>query len=212
MPARERWHVQARFWRAVARVGAPSNAVLCYELTSEPWIAADSDVWYTGQLGDYYFGQYIVRHAGDRDRGRLAREWIRTLTAAIHRHDRRHLVGIGLLPYTHGPFAPREVARTLDLVLVHVYPETAAAGSAISTVRTFAEHARPTILGETFMLHDDRATQDRFLLGARPYLDGAWTLFDGHGPRWRPRQDDPAGAAYHRNLVEFLNLRDRLVR
>jgi hypothetical protein len=210
MPARERWQVQARFWRAVARVSAPSNAVLCYELTSEPWVAADSDHWYAGYFAGYYFGQYIVRHAGDRDPARLARQWIRTLTAAVHRHDRRHLVGVGLLPFQTGAFAPQEVARALDLLLVHVYPETSQASSAVATVRGFAAQGRPLILGETFMLHDDRDTQDRFLLGSRPYLDGAWTFFNGHGPNWRPR-DDAAGIAYHRNIVEFLNLRDQLL-
>jgi hypothetical protein len=210
LPARQRWRVQARFWRAVGRAGASSNAILCYELTNEPWVAADSDRWYAGHVDGYWFGQYIVRHAGDRDPARLAREWIRTLTAAIHRHDRRHLIGVGLLPYTQGPFAPQEVARALDLLLVHVYPRTSQANASISTVREFAAQGKPLILGETFMLHDDRNTQDQFLLGSRPYLDGAWSFFNGHGPQWQPG-NDPAGIAYHRNLDEFLDLRHQLV-
>jgi len=67
------------------------------------------------------------------------------------------------------------------------------------------------ILGETFMLWDDRATQDEFLLDSRPHLRGALSFFNGYGPRWRPRDGDPAGLLYHRNLNAFLSLRRRLV-
>jgi len=88
-----------------------------------PRIAADSNDWYTGYFEGYYFGQLVVRRAGDRDQEKLARRWIRTLTAAIRTQDRSHLIGVGLLPIRRGPFAPENVADLLDVLLVHVYPE-----------------------------------------------------------------------------------------
>src|SRR5687768_5049753 len=73
-------------------------------------------------------------HRGRRDRPappherrrirplQLARQWISRLAAAIRAHDRQHLIGLGLLPDTTGPFAPANIADLLDVLLVHEYP------------------------------------------------------------------------------------------
>ena len=124
-----------------------SPAVLVYELTSEP-VIDDAEVWYCGEMGGYTFVQRIVREIDGRDPSELARRWVRLLTASIRVHDRRHLIGLGMLPLG-GPFGAANVADLVDVLLLHEYPEDGRASEAISLVREFAAHGKPVILGET---------------------------------------------------------------
>ncbi|HEX2517462.1 MAG TPA: beta-galactosidase [Chloroflexota bacterium] len=64
-----------------------------------------------------------------------AERWTRTLVTAIRRHDRRHLITIGLLPSSvpligparqYSGFAPGRVAPYLDFLAIHLYPQRAA--------------------------------------------------------------------------------------
>jgi hypothetical protein len=107
----ERWRVQGRFWRFVAAVAAPSPSVLAYELTSEPVIIQGAD-WYHGFLGGYWFVPSIAREVDPSEAKSAARSWIRHLTRSIRGVDRRHLIGLGMLPWVGDwPFGPRNVAR-----------------------------------------------------------------------------------------------------
>lgn len=202
---RGRWRVQARFWRAVAAIGARSHAILCYELTSEPAIGDDNG-WYTGVLIHHYI-QYVVRELGARDGPTLARAWTRMLRNAIRSRDRRHLITIGLLPIRGWAFDPRNVSDLLDLVTIHVYPGAGKADESVSLIRYFARHGRPLLLGETFMF--DRAAQEDVLMGARHWLDGSLSFFDGRNP-----EDvvigDFADTLYRENLITYLGLRATL--
>ncbi len=210
LPGRQRWRVQARFWEIVSRITAPSPAVLCYELTSEPMIATHATPWYTGHLEGFNFVHVIARDARPANRQQLARAWIRTLTAAIREHDAHHLVGIGLRGVTDGAFAPQNVASLLDVLLVHVYPETGHDREAEATVRAFAAPGKPVVLGETFMLRSSSATQRRFLLGSRRYLSGVLTFY----PFLRAEQGKTKAltqALYRANLRQFLSLREELM-
>jgi hypothetical protein len=59
--------------------------------------------WYSGQLlGGYDFVQFITLDQRDRPREEIARQWIKRLTGASRAHDRRHLITVGLLPWTPG--------------------------------------------------------------------------------------------------------------
>jgi hypothetical protein len=203
---RGRWRVQARFWRAVAAVGARSRAVLCYELTSEPAIG-DSDDWYGGVLIHHYV-QYVVREPGTRDGPALARAWTRMLRDAIRSRDRRHMVTIGLLPIRGWAFDPRYVADLLDLVTIHEYPRPGDAGEALSLIRYFASHGRPLMLGETFMF--DRAAQESLLVEGRRWLDGSLSFFDGRAPEDVRIGDDVIDSLYRENLITYLGLRATL--
>ena len=202
---RARWQVQANFWRAVAAVAADSPNVLCYELTSEPAIG-DSDSWYAGQLVHHYV-QYIVRELGNRDAVTLARTWTRLLRDAIRSQDQRHLITIGLLPVRDWAFDPRNVADLLDIVTVHEYPNPGGHAQSLALIRYFAAQGRPLLLGETFTL--DRSTQEDFLLGARGWLDGSLSFFDGREPADVSATTLP-DAMYLRNLISYLGLRASL--
>ena len=208
LPARRRWQVQARFWSIVSRATARSPAVLCYELTSEPTIGTHAKRWYSGRLGGLDFVQLIARKARPGNRAHLAKEWIRTLKSAIRSHDRTHLIGLGLQRLTGKAFAPQNIAPLLDVLLLHLYPRTGHIAQAEHVIHRFAAPGKPLILGETFMLRSNAATQKRFLLDSRPYLSGILTFLG-------PRQGKGSGlrAALHRaNLHQFRSLRGRLIR
>jgi hypothetical protein len=205
LPDAGRWQVQARFWQAVAAVGARSPNVLCYELTSEPAIG-DADDWYAGELVHHYI-QYVVRELRGRDPVQLAREWTRTLRDAIRTQDRRHLVTIGLLPIRDWAFDPANVADLLDLVTLHEYPRAGGAAGSTALIRYFARQGRPLLLGETFAF--DRSTHETVLLAARTSLDGTLSFFDGRAPEDVEPVTVP-DAMYRDNLITYLGLRTSL--
>ena len=103
LPDSERWAAQARFWEGVAAQCSTSPAVFCYDLINEP-IASGSQRkpgdWYSGELGGLNFIQFINLEAKGRSSGQIAQQWIKTMTRAIHKRDRRHLITVGLLPPT----------------------------------------------------------------------------------------------------------------
>ena len=208
---RERWQVQARFWRAVANRARSSNAVFTYELTSEPLIPTGGPVsgWYTGRFGGYDFGQYLVRDLRGRDPYQLGREWARKLSSAIRSRDRRHLIGVGLLPFASGPLGPRNLASELDLLLVHKYPKQDQAQRSVDLMQAFAAHGKPVVLGETFPLASDNRTWREFLLGSRPYLEG---FLSHYFPKAKGDRPDPLAEALVGSATrEFLRLRKPLL-
>jgi hypothetical protein len=206
LPEQARWRVQARFWRAVARTAQESPAVLVYELTSEP-VIHDSEHWYGGALDGYTFIQRIVRDTSGRDTSELARRWIRLLTRSIRAHDRRHLIGLGMLPLG-GAFGPANVADLLDLLLVHEYPEDGRESEAISLVGDFAAQGKPVILGETAPLLGTPETWRAFLSGSRRFLDGYLFFYDGRTPG--EVGATAADAWYAAAIEQFLALRASL--
>ena len=206
LPEQARWAVQARFWGEVARTARSSPAVLVYELTSEP-VVAESESWYGGEIDGLTFIHRIVREVDGRDPCELARRWIRLLTASIRAHDRRHLIGVGLLTLG-GPFAGSNVADLLDVLLVHEYPEEGRAGDAIARVGDFAASRKPVILGETAPLLGTTETWRSFLKGSRHFVDGHLFFYDGRMPRdLGPTRRD---AWYAGALDEFQRLRGSL--
>jgi hypothetical protein len=207
LPDAARWSVQARFWRAVAGVGARAPNILCYELTSEP-VIADAPGWYTGRIADHDYVQYVVRDVAGRDPARLARAWTTLLRDAVRSRDRRHLITIGLLPFDGGPFAPANLWDLLDLITVHKYAAPGGAAGSIALIRAFAGHGRPVLLGETFAF--DLPAFEDFLLGARDALDGALSFYDGRAPE-DVRPTTAVDVAYRRNLISFLGLRASLL-
>jgi Cellulase (glycosyl hydrolase family 5) len=201
-----RWGAEERFWRAVARVTRPSNAVLLYELASEP-ATCDAGAWRAAEMEGHWFVHCITRWFDGRDPYSLAREWTRRLRAAIRSEDRRHLIGVGLLPLRDWPFDPRNIADLLDVVVLHEYPAHGELAKSTDLVRYFASHRRPLILGETFKLLCDRTAFEEFLVESSPWLDGALSFFDGRAPA-EVVGSSGADLAYRDNLNAFLGLRE----
>jgi hypothetical protein len=186
----QRWAVQARFWGAVAARCSASPAVFCYDLMNEPVVPGGRRKpgrWYSGKpFGGYDFVQFISLDPAGRPRGAVAGRWIATLTAAVRKHDRRHLITLGLLPSTPkwghlSGFIPDKVAPQLDFLSVHIYPEKAKGAEALKTLRQFAV-GKPLVVEETFPLACSTAELEAFLRASRGTACGWMGHFDGQTP------------------------------
>jgi len=104
--------VQAQFWEALAEHCTASPAVFCYDLMNEPVVPSGQrkpGEWLSGKTArGIDFVQWISLDQADRPRDQIARQWIKTLTTAIRKHDTRHLITVGLLPSNTclGPLFP----------------------------------------------------------------------------------------------------------
>ena len=104
-----------------------------------------------------YFVQCISLDQKNRPRPAIARQWCHQLAAAVRRHDRRHLVTVGLVPWsldrpglTSG-FVPKEIAPEVDFVCVHIYPAAGKVSEAIDTLKGFSL-GKPVVVEEMFPL------------------------------------------------------------
>jgi hypothetical protein len=156
----DRWQAQAVFWQAVAQTCSDSPAVFCYDLMNEPVVPGGKNRrtdWLGPPLGDKHFVQYVALENGGRPRPEIARQWIQKLSAAIRRVDQRHLITVGLVPWsldrpglTSG-FVPSAIVADLDFIAVHLYPEKGKLDEAIETLRGF-NVGKPVVVEETFTL------------------------------------------------------------
>ena len=183
----QRWAVQSRFWEAVAERCAKSPAIFCYDLMNEPVVPGG-----TRKPGDWlgppflgsdsgYFVQCITLDQKDRPRPAIARQWCHRLVTAIRKQDQRHLVTVGLVPWsldrpglTSG-FVPKEIAPELDFVAVHLYPEKDKIKEAMETLSGF-EVGKPVIIEEMFPLNCSIPEFERFLDESRKTASG-WIGF-----------------------------------
>jgi hypothetical protein len=203
LPEAERWNVQARFWRAVARRGAGSPAVFAYELTSEPVVG--NSQWYSGRFGGLDFVQSLTLGLNGRDGGAVARQWMEKLRGAVRSRDQRGLVTVGVMPFTTGPFGPANMAGELDFLTVHKYKGIPGTASA------FASQGKPVLLGETFPLATDLATWRQELLEARTHLQGFLSHYKP--ARYPPTADERATVEelFRSARREFRQLRGQLL-
>jgi hypothetical protein len=179
---RERWAAQTAFWEAVARVCASSPAVFCYDLMNEPVVpGGQQDNWLGLPFAGKCFVQFITRDLAGRERPEVARQWVEQLTAAIRRVDTRHLVTVGLVPWsldrpglTSG-FVPSRVADPLDFVAVHLYPESGKVDEALKTLEGFSI-GKPVVVEEMFPLSCPIGDLEQFIRRSRPTASG-WIGF-----------------------------------
>jgi len=169
-----RWAAQARFWEAVAQECKDSPAVFFYDLMNEPVVPGGKrkpGEWLGppfagGERG--HFVQFITLDQAGRPRPTVARKWIEHLVAAIRKHDRRHLITVGLVPWSldrpglNSGFVPREIAEPLDLVCVHIYPEGSKINEALETLSGFAV-GKPVVVEEMFPLKCSVEELDEFI-------------------------------------------------
>lgn len=168
---KERWAAQAKFWEAVADRCKESPAVYCYDLMNEPVVPGGKRKpgdWLGPPLGDKYFVQVISLDQAGRKRPDVARAWVRELVAAIRKHDKDHLVTVGLVDWsldrlglTSG-FVPKAIVDELDFLSVHIYPQSGKVDDAITTLKGFAV-GKPVIVEETFPLRCSTAELDSFI-------------------------------------------------
>ena len=187
----QRWDVQGRFWEAIARRCAPSPAVFCYDLMNEPVVPGGDKKrrdWLGPAFAGKHFVQFIALERAGRSRPAVALRWIRQLKAAIRRHDRRHMITVGLVPWsldrpglTSG-FVPEKIAGELDFVSVHIYPERGKLREAMATLKGFSV-GKPVVIEEMFPLRCGPAEFAKFVDQSRGVASGWIGFYWGRTPR-----------------------------
>jgi len=187
---KERWRVQARFWEAIAARCATSPAVFCYDLMNEP-VAPAADrrpgEWLGPDFAGKHFVQFVSLTPAGRPRPAIARRWIQGLSAAIRKHDRRHLITVGLVPWsldrpglTSG-FVPEEIVDKLDFISVHLYPKTSGIKEAMKTLDGFSV-GKPVVIEETFPLKCSLPELEQFIQESRGTACGWIGFYWGKTP------------------------------
>ena len=111
-------------------------------------------------------------------------QWIRRMTDAIRQHDRAALITVGLLPWSRdwkflSGFLPEKVGPELDLISVHLYPDSKKPGEALESLRHFAV-GKPVVIEETFPLSCSAAELEEFLRASREIVCGWIGHYDGY--------------------------------
>jgi len=191
LPEQKRWDAQAKFWDAVAAQCADSPAVFCYDLMNEPVVPGGKGKrkdWLGPGFGDKHFVQFIALETKGRPRHQIAKRWIEHLVKAVRRRDRKHLITVGLVPWsldrpglTSG-FIPKKVAGRLDFIAVHIYPESGKRKEALQTLKGFAI-GKPVVIEETFPLKCSPKELGRFLDESRKHVTGWIGFYWGQTPK-----------------------------
>ncbi len=187
---KHRWAAQAAFWEAVAARCANSPAVFCYDLMNEPVLPGNDkrDDWLAGAFGGKHFVQFIALSAAGRPREEIAKKWVGQIAAAVRKHDRRHLVTVGLVPWsldrpglTSG-FIPEKIAGDLDFIAVHIYPEAGKIDEALETLKGFAKVGKPVVIEEIFPLKCGADELGKFIDQSRKDATGWIGFYWGKTP------------------------------
>jgi hypothetical protein len=178
-----RWETQACFWEAIAKVGADSPVIFCYDLMNEPVLPRKTKEteWLTGELGGKHFVQRITLDLAGRTRKQVARAWLEQLVAAVRRHDQRHMITVGVIPWAlsfpgakplfHAP----EVGGRLDFVSVHFYPKTDEVDKALKALAVY-DVGKPLVIEEMFPLKCSLPELRQFVSQSAKTVDG-WIGF-----------------------------------
>jgi cellulase (glycosyl hydrolase family 5) len=176
-----RWKAQEFFWSTLAETCASSPAVFCYDLVNEPAAGAKRAAgWYTGRMGDVEFCQRLALDEPQRSGDDIFREWTRRMVAAIRKHDQKHLITLGMLPF---PGAYKAAAEQLDFVSPHLYPKVKKVDEEIELLKKF-DFGKAIVIGETFPLSCSADEEREFLVKSRGLAQG-WI---GHWPDQSPEQ------------------------
>lgn len=205
-----RWEAQAHFWSAVAQQCAGSPAIFCYDLMNEPVVHGGKKKgtdWLGPGFAGKHFVQRITLSPDERTRPEIAAAWIKTLVEAIHKQDSRHLITVGMVPWSlerkglQSGFVPQKVSRDLDFICVHLYPEKGKVDEAIDTLKGF-EIGKPLVIEETFPLKSSPEEFERFMRESRQYADG-WIGFYWGKPLKEYQQGKTIGDAIMARWLEF---------
>jgi hypothetical protein len=179
-----RWDVQARFWEAIAKTCAGSPAIFCYDLMNEPILPGADKVetdWLAGEFGGKHFVQRITLDLAGRTREKVAKAWVDKLVAAIRKHDERHMITVGVIPWAHvwpnaKPFFySKQVGENLDFASVHFYPKKGEVEKALKALAVY-DVGKPLVVEEMFPLSCGIEELDAFINGSKNIADG-WISF-----------------------------------
>ncbi len=157
---------------------------------NEPVVPAGdrkAEDWLGPAFAGSCFVQCISLSQGERPRPAIARQWIQRLSAAIRKHDRRHLITVGLVdwsldrPGLSSGFVPSKIVADLDFLCVHIYPAADKVPAALDTLSGFAV-GKPVVIEETFPLACSVPEFERFLAGSKKTASGWIGFYWGKTP------------------------------
>jgi hypothetical protein len=175
-----RWEVQAVFWEAIAKNCAASPAIFCYDLMNEPILPGNKEKqtdWLAGEFGGKYFVQRISLDLAGRTRKQVARMWVDKLVAAIRKHDKHHMITVGVIPWAHTfpkakpLFYSKEVGENIDFVCVHFYPKKGEVQKALTALAVY-DVGKPLVIEECFPLQCGIEEFDLFVDKSLDIVDG----------------------------------------
>ncbi len=179
----DRWKTQAVFWEAIAKSCKNSPAVFCYDLMNEPILPGKEPEtnWLAGDLEGKFFVQRISLDLKERTREQVAELWVNTMVDAIRKHDQRHMVTVGVIPWVfvfgggkplfHSP----TVGKRLDFVAVHFYPKKDEVDKALTALKAY-DVGKPIIIEEMFPLSCSQDELVEFVRSSSNIADG-WISF-----------------------------------
>ena len=179
----DRWAVQAAFWEAVAEACHDSPAIFCYDLMNEPILPGSEPAteWLAGDLAGKHFVQRLTLDLLGRSREQVAEAWAEKMVAAIRRHDRQHLVTVGVIPWVFAfgggkpLFYSPSVGQHFDFVSVHFYPESEKVPKAVQALKAY-EVGKPLVVEEMFPLKCRSDELVEFIRQSEVHADG-WISF-----------------------------------
>jgi len=189
-PEQERWQTQARFWEAVSKVSAGSNAVFCYNLMNEPILPGrgkPARSYLAGSFGGKYFVQRITLDLAGRSRAEVATAWVRLLTSAIRKHDRTHMITVAVIPWAHHfpgakpIFYSERPGGYLDCTAVHFYPKKGQVDRAVQALKVY-DLGKPLLVEELFPLRCSIHEALRFVENTSGFADGYLSFYWGKTP------------------------------
>ncbi len=167
--------------------------------------------WLGPPFAGSYFVQFITLNQRDRPRPDIARAWVHHLAAGVRAKDRRHLITVGLVPWsldrpglTSG-FVPSKIADDLDFISVHIYPKKGKLKEALDTLAGFAV-GKPILIEETFPLGCSTAELEQFIDASRKHAAG-WIGFYWGQPPEELRRMDTISAALTLGWLELFERR-----
>lgn len=210
-----RWSVQTLFWEAVAKTCSASDAVFCYDLMNEPILPGENEKktdWLAGEFGGKHFVQYITLDLDGRTRKQVARDWVNRLVAAIRKHDKSHMITVGVIPWAHTfpnakpLFYSEEVSENLDIVSVHFYPKKGEVDKALAALEVY-KIAKPLLIEETFPLWCGRQEFDAFVEASRSSVDGYLGFYWGATIEDYSRPDIDIGESITRDWLQYFRMK-----
>ena len=205
-----RWYVQALFWEALAKTCAQSRAVFCYDLMNEPVLpgAKKENEWLLGEFGGKHFVQRITLDLAGRTREQVAKAWVDKLAAAIRKHDDRHMITVGVIPWIHTfpkakpIFYSKEVAENLDFVSVHFYPKKGEVDKALEALSAY-DIGKPLVVEEMFPLHCSTQELGVFIDASRNIAEGWMGFYWGKTIEQYDKDGSPTAALVKSWLKSF---------
>ena len=143
--------------------------------------------------------QRITLDLAGRSREEVAATWVAKLVAAIRKHDDRHLVTVGVIPWAHTfpkakpLFYSARTKNDLDFVSVHFYPRKGEVDKALTALAVY-DIGKPLVIEECAPLYCGTEEFDAFVDGSRKMADGYVGFYWGKTiDEYRQRNDIPAG-------------------